>query len=824
MVTSSTWRRFGDWLLPTALAALQLASWQYWTAIGPVPAGRLSSAVAGLALVLTTVALASRRRSPVAAAAGALAGLIVAELAVAPDTFTVAWLNVPIALYSVAVHRSGRVTAITAGFLVVTEALPLPGPTGWSALRPAEVVLTAAVYAVISALGRRRRTWRRTRQEIADRINRAESDKRRLAIAERDRLARELHDVTAHHLTAVVVTATAAGRLADRRPELTAEALEFAATTGRRTVEALHRLVDVVGSGDAAEPLPTRLARLAVTADRAGQRLTLAVDDPDGTPPAVAEVVYATVREALTNALRHAPGAPVTATVSRRDGLLTVAVENAAADDDGNGHLGSGRGLAGLGARITDLGGTLTTGPLPGGGWSVRATLPVDPADAAWEPARLDRWLASMLRIGWLGHAVIIILVGAPALATVYGLRGGDAELGVDPLTRPAMVLVVLVVAARTAALFWRRDRPWPVLAVVCATATVPALVDAFAEVPGGMSLFLFVSATAECVAVYTVAARARPKWLTAGAVLPAALGLSVAVIADIDGSHLGARIVMAGCLAVVLAFVFVPLWGIGAVVRGRRDRVRAADSAALAAASHATAQAVDAQRRRVATALRTSVVDSATRLVIAAEDGRTAVAEDRLPDALEGLVRVSTAARAGLAAMRELLQAIHPDSGEDQSPQPGIDQLDRLCARYRAAGRKITLRLNADRAEAPLAVDVSAYRLISAALDAGDTGAAEVVVDDRPEALRITIRGVPSAAAGGTAARLRARVAALDGTLSVRSPGVLDIVLPTRSEPTGSEPGAATPSQLPATPTHVPAPSGPVPAPPREVTSSTNG
>ncbi|MFH0252208.1 sensor histidine kinase, partial [Streptomyces chitinivorans] len=225
----------------------------------------------------------------------------------------------------------------------------VPGP--YRAAVQLGLVLAAVPRVVGTGTGLSRRRRLAARHAAAARLARAEAERDRASDEERHRLARELHDVGAHHLTSAVVTAEAARRLGGSRPELTAEALETAARDGRETLSALRELVAVMRTEAEGEPHTWngRIAELAAGVGGLGGPVEtdLRADLPGG----LGETVFAIVREALTNTLRHAPGAAVRVVVGHHGGLLEVTVDNAAPPDGGAPHasgavrgLGSGRG------------------------------------------------------------------------------------------------------------------------------------------------------------------------------------------------------------------------------------------------------------------------------------------------------------------------------------------------------------------------------------------------------------------------------------------------------------------------------------------------
>jgi signal transduction histidine kinase len=218
--------------------------------------------------------------------------------------------------------------------------------------------------------------------------------RRRMAIdaARRDErldLARELHDVVAHHIAGMVVQAQAAQLVTGREPGLAAAgtlagSLAGIESAGTEAMAAMRQVVGLLrGPGDAAglRPGPEQLSELVTRFTGHGPAVDLELPDGDqpAWPPEVTSTVYRVVQEALTNVVRHAQGAErVTVTVSADPGVARVEVT-----DDAPPGLGAtgpgGYGLAGMRERVEALAGTLAAGPRPGGGWMVRASLPLAP-------------------------------------------------------------------------------------------------------------------------------------------------------------------------------------------------------------------------------------------------------------------------------------------------------------------------------------------------------------------------------------------------------------------------------------------------------------
>jgi signal transduction histidine kinase len=204
--------------------------------------------------------------------------------------------------------------------------------------------------------------------------------------AERVRIARELHDIVAHCVSAIVVQANAGQKLAIRDPALAAATFEHITTSaGQATVE-ISRLVALL---DPEETPPRRsIDDLVARAQATGLPIQYRPGEPAGGTGVVIDepvdaAAYAIVQEALTNALKHAPGAAIEIIVRTGQHRLTVSVCNGPARAGGLPLAGAGgqHGLTGLRERVTAVGGSFTAEPTDSGGWLVQATLPASPAD-----------------------------------------------------------------------------------------------------------------------------------------------------------------------------------------------------------------------------------------------------------------------------------------------------------------------------------------------------------------------------------------------------------------------------------------------------------
>jgi signal transduction histidine kinase len=250
------------------------------------------------------------------------------------------------------------------------------------------IVMLVVSGAILLADQVRRR--REVQRGLAEEAERSELEQaRRALLEERARIARELHDVVAHSMSLVAVRAeTAPYRLAGL-PEPAAEEFTGIATAARDTLTEMRRLLGVLRSEEpdvalAPQPGLAELDRLVTAARDAGVQVTATIDgDLAEVPASVQLSAYRIVQEALSNASRHAPGAPVRVAVRRADGAVEVVVRNGAGTAPvpaGVVRHGAGLGLKGMRERAVILGGTLSAGRAEGGGFELLAHLPVHAA------------------------------------------------------------------------------------------------------------------------------------------------------------------------------------------------------------------------------------------------------------------------------------------------------------------------------------------------------------------------------------------------------------------------------------------------------------
>jgi signal transduction histidine kinase len=246
-------------------------------------------------------------------------------------------------------------------------------------------VFTSVVFTVAWAIGfglsRKFHEAEEAKQQLAqaeqERVERA-----RLAVAdERTRIARELHDVVGHSVSVMTVQASAARRLLRPHQEKEREALLVVEQTGREALAEMRRMVGVLRRPDEApalapQPSLEHLDRLIAQAREAGLPVELRIEgEPEPLPASVDLTAYRLAQEGLTNAIKHARAQRAEVVVRYGDGHVELTVT-----DDGTGDGGGesgGQGLVGMRERVSVYGGELEAGPLAGGGYRLRARLPV---------------------------------------------------------------------------------------------------------------------------------------------------------------------------------------------------------------------------------------------------------------------------------------------------------------------------------------------------------------------------------------------------------------------------------------------------------------
>ncbi|GIH32889.1 hypothetical protein Mam01_30530 [Microbispora amethystogenes] len=650
-------------------------------------------------------------------------------------------LIVTVALYGLALRRTAGVAA---GGVVV--ALVLTAGTA-SALgeSPRSVtgvtLLAAGLAAVTWALGRARRRGRATRRAVAVFRAAAPDVPGVAAEAERHRIAAELHDTAAHRLTGIAVGAASALRLAD--PALVAEAARYAAETGRLATRELERLT-TSGTGSGIGSGSADLADVdALAATWPEPRLTY-VRTAGSAPSEIAAVAYRVVREALTNALRYAPGGAVRVGVDREPGRLVVTVVNDPGEpvvdnaDVARG-MGGGYGLAGLRTAVAACGGFLSAGP-DDRGWAVHAEFPLTsdegPASTSYE------WRGRQASDAALAILAVALSIGTSLLTT-------DTP---ESLPGEAALLVPLFFAHALPLGLRRRA---PLFSLAAALSVYPVLLGAgllgWTKQPAG-DVFLWCL-WVELALLYALGAygpRARRRW---GALATAAVGATGGLALACGPGIVGDRAAAWAVLALGVSVPSAVAWGLGLAVGSRRARRHAAVAWERDLLGRETATVVLAERNRLAAGLRRSALRHARAIVVAADAGR--------------LDTVLAEARAGLAALRESLGELRRQSGDD--PPPTIAGIALLAVRHQG-----TVRYAGARREASPSVEVAAFRVAELMLRGGTRDERVITVACRADGVAVS---GPSATSEDR--RVRALADAAGGSVSDAGDGMVRVWLP---------------------------------------------
>lgn len=384
-------------IVSDALVALALTVSGVWQILdaGTVRSGHTSPDRLNLTVLLVIMAmLPLRRRLPFTVLLVAIGGnaLLTAFGHVPTVAEMLAFLVV---VYTVAAHRALAVSCAGGGLAVVAfTMMSLRLPLGEARTFAGFTVNTALIVGVwwLGCSMRLRRSYEAELTHRAERLERARDvDARAARVEERSRIARELHDVVAHHVSVMTVQAGAARRIIDKDPETARAAMSTIEETGRSALREMRRIVGVLRTDRDAEQGAAALAPQPGIPDvgelidhvrETGLSVRLSIEgEPRPLPPGVSIAAYRLIQEALTNTLKHAgPQARACVRIHYAPGELAVRVE-----DDGRGLAvlagtkeGSGHGMVGMHERVALYGGQLRIGPRVGGGFEVRARFPVD--------------------------------------------------------------------------------------------------------------------------------------------------------------------------------------------------------------------------------------------------------------------------------------------------------------------------------------------------------------------------------------------------------------------------------------------------------------
>jgi len=413
------WRPLQPRIVDAALAAAVAAfGW-----LGTLPDARQHHGLAvTFILVAMGLVLYSRRSYPGLVLA-AVALLVAWLLALRPAS-EAGFIAVLISSYSAGLYGSRRLAvglaAAAALLLGAAGVVTGVGPSWYHTSVPLHMLLAGAGAGVVGWIIRGQLAARAAQLDLlaeraARTAERQQDEARRVRVGERLRIARELHDIVAHHITVAVIQASGAQRIAERDPARARQAMAETERTARSALDEMRRLLSLLRSdeavdhshagstaapesasgdalresGRAALPGIADIGSLAERVTAAGVEVSVAMTgQADGVPEDISLAAYRIVQEALTNVLKHAGNARATVRVDLTDGVeITVTDDGRGAAAHlngavvpGAGIVGAGRGITGMAERAAAAGGSLAAGPRLGGGFEVHALMPL--ADA----------------------------------------------------------------------------------------------------------------------------------------------------------------------------------------------------------------------------------------------------------------------------------------------------------------------------------------------------------------------------------------------------------------------------------------------------------
>lgn len=387
-------------------AALLLFALGYAAPVQGEPVDPRVGWTVGSVACLQSLVLVLRRRSPLACFVAVVALQL---LLVGVPYFTIRGPALVVAAYTLGTLWSRGRAHLAAGLAVLAELLVMvtvvyPG-SAELLLNTVDGVLQAlAVYSLPvlagTAMATRRRYTELLAERAADAVAAQQASVLAAVVAERTRMARELHDVAAHHLSGMVVQAAAVERLVERDPAAARAGAAWIRTQGRKTLDNLRMTVGVlrepsdVTEGDHHEgvappehtPVPglASLDELVQTARELGTSVTLVRRGATRELPPIADIAcYRVAQEALSNARQHAPGAEVRVVLELAADEVRLEVTDSGSPRARPRRGGTGVGLIGMRERAELIGAEFSAGPLPGGGWRVELRVLIAEIDRA---------------------------------------------------------------------------------------------------------------------------------------------------------------------------------------------------------------------------------------------------------------------------------------------------------------------------------------------------------------------------------------------------------------------------------------------------------
>ncbi len=363
--------------LDLLLAALAFATGVAEVALADDLRGSLALNVLFVAGI--TLPLGWWRTCPLRATVCLFAVAVPAEALTSAADQAAIWFPLLALSFGLGAYEDGRGAA--AGLGVLVAGIVATSAVGGS-VAPGEFVFPSLLAAGFCVAGRTARTRARLAGELHEAAARARERRavaaERAVAEERRRIAREMHDVVAHSVSVMVVQAGGARRILERSPERAEAAAALIAGTGREAIVELQRLLGVLSADAGPPPTLESLDGLVERARAAGLPVALTVEGRRRPlPEGVEHAAYRVVQEAITNAIKYAGAAPTDVCVRYREDDVELHVRDRGTGDVAVAVGGGGHGLVGMRERVRVFGGELHTGRPPGGGFEVRARIPV---------------------------------------------------------------------------------------------------------------------------------------------------------------------------------------------------------------------------------------------------------------------------------------------------------------------------------------------------------------------------------------------------------------------------------------------------------------
>ena len=378
--------------LDVALGIVVVAISMLTLAVAPISIGTMPVWLAIVTTAVTGIAVALRRRWPIAVLAVVAAVILLQQLYGASLNF--GSLAAVIALFTVAAETPRRtslvVLALLPAYLMVADLMyAAVHPIGTDVI-VGQFLSALVIFAIVWLAGdslRTRRARMRELEERAERLERDQAERARVAVQnERAIIARELHDIVAHSVSVMVVQASAARRIVDEQPEEARAAMASIETTGREALVEMRRLLGVLRSDASPAPLEPQqgLAEIGTViagADRAGVVVELIIEgEPRPLPPGLDLTAYRIVQEALTNTVKHAAPAHATVRIRYEPDALDLDIADDGSRPDAERDRTGGHGLIGMEERVRLYGGDFAAGPRKPAGFGIQVRLPLQAA------------------------------------------------------------------------------------------------------------------------------------------------------------------------------------------------------------------------------------------------------------------------------------------------------------------------------------------------------------------------------------------------------------------------------------------------------------